>query len=76
MKSEEVYLHAYQDGREARINLGNHFRFHNAERSHQALGYRTPAEMYMPLTAMVEFWAERPLYMAGLSLNSTPMLSN
>ena len=75
VKYEEVYLHAYQDGREARISLGNYFRFYNAERPHQSFGYRTPAEVYMPLTAMVESRAQRPLYMAGLSLNSTPMLS-
>jgi len=76
VKYEEVYLHAYRDGREARISLGNYFRFYNAERPHQAFGYRTPAEVYMPLTAMVKSRAQRPLYMAGLSLNSTPMLSN
>jgi len=76
VKYEEVYLHAYQDGREARINLGSYFRFYNAERPHQALGYRTPAEVYMPLTAMVKSRAQRPSYMAGLSLNSTPLLSN
>ena len=76
VKYEEVYLHAYQDGREARNSLGNYFRFYNAERPHQAFGYRTPSEMYMPLTAMVESRAQRPLYMAGLSLNSPPMLSN
>ena len=76
VKYEEVYLHAYQDGREARNSLGNYFRFYNAERPHQALGYRTPAEVYMPLTSMVKSRAQHPLYMAGLSLNSTPMLSN
>jgi len=76
VKYEEVYLHAYQDGREARISLGNYYRFYNAERPHQALGYLTTAEVYMPLTAMVKSRAQRPLYMAGLSLNSTPMLSN
>jgi putative transposase len=76
VKYEEVYLHAYQEGREARVNLGNYFRFYNAERPHQAFGYRTPAEVYMPLTAMVESRAQRPLHMAKLSLNSTPMLSS
>jgi len=29
VKYEEVYLKAYQDGREARIDLGNYFRFYN-----------------------------------------------
>jgi len=46
VKYEEVYLKAYQDGRDARISLGNYFRFYNTERPHQALGYRTPAEVY------------------------------
>jgi putative transposase len=46
VKYEEVYLKAYQDGREARTNLGSYFRFYNAERPHQALGYRTPAELF------------------------------
>jgi putative transposase len=75
VKYEEVYLHAYQDGREARISIGNYFRFYNAERPHQTHGYRTPAEVYMPLTAMVESRAQRPLYTAGLSLNSATLLS-
>ena len=46
VKYEEVYLRAYQDGRDARIGLEQHFRFYNAERPHQALGYRTPAEVF------------------------------
>jgi putative transposase len=46
VKYEEVYLKAYQDGRQARIEIGNYFRFYNSERPHQSLGYRTPAEEY------------------------------
>jgi len=46
VKYEEVYLKAYQDGRDARISLGNYFRFYNTERPHQTLGYRTPAEVF------------------------------
>ena len=46
VKYEEVYLKAYQDGRDARINLGNYFRFYNNERLHQTFGYRTPADVY------------------------------
>ena len=44
VKYEEVYLKAYQDGREARTGIGDYFRFYNTRRPHQALGYRTPAE--------------------------------
>jgi putative transposase len=46
VKYEEVYLKAYQDGKEARTQLGQYFHFYNAERPHQSLGYRTPAEEY------------------------------
>ncbi len=46
VKYEEVYLKAYQDGKEARTNLGKYFQFYNRERPHQSLGYRTPAEEY------------------------------
>lgn len=52
VKYEEVYLKAYRDGREARAGIGSYFRFYNAERPHQALGYRTPAEVF--LSAPVE----------------------
>jgi len=46
VKYEEVYLKAYQDGTEARSSIRNYFRFYNFERPHQALGYRTPAEVF------------------------------
>jgi putative transposase len=46
VKYEEVYLKAYRDGREARAGIGEYFRFYNTQRPHQALGYRTPAEVY------------------------------
>ena len=47
VKYEEVYLKAYKDGREARAGIGSYFRFYNAERPHQALGYQTPAEVFL-----------------------------
>ena len=37
VKYEEVYLKAYQDGRDARIGIREYFRFYNTERPHQAL---------------------------------------
>jgi putative transposase len=76
VKYEEVYLKAYQDGKEARISLGNYFQFYNTERPHQSLGYRTPAEVYLTSSTVVESGTRHPLYAAGLSLNSTPVLSN
>jgi len=81
VKYEEVYLKAYQDGREARIGLGNYFRFYNTERPHQTHGYRTPAEVYsvIPVEAtnvgMVESLPPDPLRIAGLNLNIAPILS-
>ena len=81
VKYEEVYLKAYQDGREARIGLGNYFRFYNTERPHQALGYRTPAEVYSVIQVeptnggMVESLTSDPLGIAGPNLNIAPILS-
>jgi putative transposase len=46
LKYEEVYLHAYQEMNEGRGGIGRWFSFYNEERSHQALGYRTPGEVY------------------------------
>ena len=81
VKYEEVYLKAYHDGREARISLGNYFRFYNTERPHQSLGYRTPAEVFaltpMVVTdaAVVESLSPDPLRMAEPDLNIAPILS-
>jgi putative transposase len=46
VKYEEVYLHDYQTPAEARLGLGRYFTFYNHQRLHQALDYRTPAEVY------------------------------
>lgn len=46
VKYEEVYLNDYRDGWEAERRLGAYFDFYRDERPHQALGYRTPAELY------------------------------
>ena len=43
---KEVYLKAYANGLEARRGLREYFRFYNDRRPHQALGYRTPAEVF------------------------------
>jgi putative transposase len=81
VKYEEVYLKAYQDGRDARIGLGNYFRFYNAERPHQALGYRTPAEVFTSITVesayggMLEFLTPDPLRIAEPNLNIAFTLS-
>jgi putative transposase len=46
VKYEEVYLHAYASGTEARQALTGYFAFYNAARLHQCLEYRTPDEAY------------------------------
>lgn len=46
VKYEEVYLHDYGSPREARQNLRRYFNFYNFDRPHQALDYRTPADLY------------------------------
>lgn len=46
VKYEEVYLHEYQTAADARGRLAAYFRFYNEERPHEALGYRTPHEIY------------------------------
>jgi len=46
VKYEEVYLKAYSGGREAKAEIDAYFSFYNNQRPHQALGYRTPAEVF------------------------------
>lgn len=46
VKYEEIYLHAYANGTEARSALTRYFSFYNERRSHQSLDYRTPDELY------------------------------
>ena len=86
VKYEEVYLKAYAS--EARKELGAYFRFYNDQRPHQALGYRTPAEVFHQVTDVGDERAvqakKSPIDQtlvsltgaAGLSLNSTPVPSN
>jgi|GEM_PF-1534617 len=46
VKYEEVYLYDYQTVPAARAHLSDYFGFYNTERPHEALGYRTPHEVY------------------------------
>ena len=87
VKYEEVYLRAYTNGREAKAGLDDYFRFYNTQRPHQALGYRTPAEVFngdsMQSTehSKERRWSASGALVdlvktAGLSLNIAPILSN
>ncbi len=86
VKYQEVYLKAYASAGEARRELGAYFRFYNDQRPHQALGYRTPGEVFSEATALREEESKirrcspGPVLVslaqvAGLSLNSAPILS-
>lgn len=46
VKYEDVYLKGYGTVTELTLGLTEYFVFYNGERPHQALGYRTPEEVY------------------------------
>ena len=86
VKYEEVYLKVYANATEARRELEAYFRFYNNQRPHQALSYRTPAEVFHQVrnapaeeSKVTEVPPEQVLVSlagaAGLSLNSTSTLS-
>ena len=82
VKCEEVYLNVYQDGRDARIGLGNYIRLYNTERPHHALGYRTPAEVFNLISveatngSMVESLTPDSLGIAGPTSGLATMMKN
>ena len=46
VKYENIYLKAYESGSALRRGLAEYFEFYNAERTHQALDYRRPDDVY------------------------------
>lgn len=46
VKYEDIYIHSYENFREAHKGLSAYFAFYNTQRPHQSLQYRTPAAMY------------------------------
>jgi len=46
VKYEQVYLNDYYTVKDAVSGIRSYFVFYNNERVHQALGYKTPAEVY------------------------------
>jgi putative transposase len=81
VKYEEVYLKAYRNGRDARVGIGDYFRFYNTECPHQTLDYRTPAEVFasIPVEAthgrMVESLTLDTLRTVEPNLNIASILS-
>ena len=67
LKHEEVYLKAYAQVLEARLGIRRYLRLYDEGRPHQALTYRTLAEVYRSREAFQD---------TGLSLNSPLQLSN
>jgi len=87
VKYEEVYLKAYSGGREAKAGIDAYFQFYNNQRPHQALGYRTPAEVFSGESAPSDERSIKGKWTpgraladlgetAGLSLSFAPNLSN
>ena len=84
VKYEEVYLKAYRNGSEARRGIDAYLDLYNRERPHQALGYRTPAQVFAegrPLRCLPEqasTLSSREVvsdFPAGVSLNLASSLS-
>ena len=81
VKYEEVYLKAYQNGKDARIGIGDYFRFYNTARPHQALCYRTPGDVFTsipfeePEKGVIESLTPGITNAAGHYLNLAPLLS-
>lgn len=54
VKDEEVYLGAYDTVAAAKAGMGRYFTFYNATRTHQALGGKTPDEVYLQTSGLRE----------------------
>ena len=52
VKYECVYLHAFDDGSDARRKLTGYFDWYNRQRPHQALEYLTPDQIYFNRTSI------------------------
>lgn len=75
IKYEEVYLHAYASPKQARQGISHYMKFYNHERPHQALAYRTPAEVYRDLNNVTKQAAKEEKKGASHTLESADFLS-
>lgn len=46
LKYENIFLKSYKNTHEAKPGISEYFQFYNTKRPHQALGYKTPADIY------------------------------
>ena len=78
LKYEEVYLKTYANATEARRELGEYFRFYNNRRPHQALGYRTPAEVFYGEPAVEELkerrCSDRPVLLSSEGVQESHLI--
>jgi putative transposase len=75
IKYEEVYLHSYTSPKEARQGISRYMNFYNHERLHQALAYRTPAEVYRGINNVAEQAAKEEKKGASHTLETANFLS-
>ena len=73
IKYEEVYLNAYQNGTEA---SGAYLAFYNQERSHQALGYRSPGQVFQAVRPQRCLLEHPPALPSDEGLRDTPAVDS
>jgi putative transposase len=59
VKYEDIYIKDYESVQALRLGLVRYFEFYNTKRPHQALDYRTPAEVYWSRTPGVPMLARK-----------------
>ena len=59
VKYEDIYIKDYESVQALRLGLVRYFEFYNTKRPHQALAYRTPAEVYWSRTPGVPMLARK-----------------
>ena len=76
VKYEEVYLNDYETVKDVISGLSRYFHFYNNERPHQALGYKTPCEVYQNDRKDVKFInPQGRLHAQNVHLINTSILS-
>ena len=76
IKYEDVYLKAYQNGTEARKGIGAYLAFYNQERPHQALGYRSPGQVFQAMRPQRCLLEHPPALPSDEALPDTPAVDS